>query len=105
MNVNLSGCRRRHLLLGLSIIAGLVTAAGCGKGSKGQADKILVGHYASLTGAEATFGISTDRGVILAMEERNAAGGVKGKKIALKTLDDNSKSAEAGNVVQRLISE
>ncbi|MFN0252410.1 MAG: ABC transporter substrate-binding protein [Kofleriaceae bacterium] len=66
---------------------------------------ILVGHYASLTGSEATFGVSTDHGVILAMEERNAAGGVKGRKIALKTLDDASKSTEAGNVVQRLISE
>ena len=66
---------------------------------------ILIGHYASLTGSEATFGVSTDHGVILAMEERNAAGGVKGRKIALKTLDDASKSSEAGNVVQRLISE
>ncbi len=66
---------------------------------------ILVGHFASLTGSEATFGVSTDHGVILAMEERNAAGGVKGRKIALKTLDDASKSSEAGNVVQRLISE
>lgn len=79
-----------------------------GSGSSGVAAEtgpILVGHYASLTGSEATFGVSTDHGVILAMEERNAAGGVKGRKIALKTLDDASKSSEAGNVVQRLISE
>lgn len=76
-------------------------------GSAGVAETgpILVGHYASLTGSEATFGVSTDHGVVLAMEERNAAGGVKGRKIALKTLDDASKSSEAGNVVQRLISE
>lgn len=66
---------------------------------------ILIGHYASLTGAEATFGQSTDHGVVLALEERNAAGGVKGRKLVLKTLDDASKSSEAGNVVQRLISE
>lgn len=66
---------------------------------------IKVGHYASLTGSEATFGVSTDNGVKLAIEERNAAGGVKNRKIELKTLDDASKAAEAGNVVQRLISE
>ncbi|MBA3457537.1 MAG: ABC transporter substrate-binding protein, partial [Deltaproteobacteria bacterium] len=66
---------------------------------------ILIGHYASLTGPEATFGVSTDHGVILALEERNAAGGVKGRQITLKTLDDASKSSEAANVVQRLISQ
>jgi branched-chain amino acid transport system substrate-binding protein len=66
---------------------------------------ILIGHYASLTGAEATFGVSTDHGVTLALEERNAAGGIKGRKVEVKTLDDASKSSEAGNVVQRLISE
>ncbi|MDX2089911.1 MAG: ABC transporter substrate-binding protein [Kofleriaceae bacterium] len=66
---------------------------------------IVIGHYASLTGAEATFGQSTDHGVVLALEERNAAGGVKGRKIVLKTLDDASKATEAGNVVQRLISD
>ncbi len=66
---------------------------------------ILVGHYASLTGSEATFGRSTDQGVMLALEERNAAGGVKGRKVRVKTLDDASKATEAGNVVQRLISE
>lgn len=66
---------------------------------------ILVGHFASLTGSEATFGVSTDRGVRLALDERNAAGGVKGRKVEIKTLDDASKASEAGNVVQRLISE
>ncbi len=84
-----------------------VAAFGCGKGGgkKEDAQTIVVGHYASLTGSEATFGVSTDHGVVLAIEERNAAGGVKGKKIELKTLDDASKSSEAGSVVQRLISE
>ena len=75
-------------------------------GSPGVATgPILIGHYASLTGSEATFGVSTDNGVKLALEERNAAGGVKGRKVEVKTLDDASKSSEAGNVVQRLISE
>ncbi len=79
--------------------------SGAGTGAAPQTGAIVIGHYASLTGSEATFGVSTDHGVVLAMEERNAAGGVKGRKIELKTLDDASKSSEAGNVVQRLISE
>src|SRR6185369_51788 len=66
---------------------------------------IKVGHFASMTGSEATFGRSTDNAIRLATEERNAAGGVKGKKIELVTQDDASKSSEAGTVVQRLVSQ
>jgi branched-chain amino acid transport system substrate-binding protein len=64
---------------------------------------IKVGHYGSITGSEATFGISTDNGIKLAIKERNAVGGVKGRKIELVTLDTASKAAEAGTVVTRLI--
>jgi branched-chain amino acid transport system substrate-binding protein len=66
---------------------------------------IVIGHYASLTGSEATFGRSTDNGIRLALEEQNAKGGIKGRKIELETQDDASKSSEAGTVVQRLISQ
>jgi len=66
---------------------------------------ILVGHYASLTGSEATFGQGTDQAIRIAVEERNARGGVRGRPIELITLDDASKAAEAGTVVTRLITE
>src|SRR5262245_41377786 len=64
---------------------------------------ILIGHFASLTGPEATFGLSTDHAVRLAVEERNARGGIRGRRIELVTLDDAGKSQEAGNAVTRLI--
>ncbi|MGE0870811.1 MAG: ABC transporter substrate-binding protein [Kofleriaceae bacterium] len=89
-------------LCAFALVLGAGAGAGCGKGG---GDKIVVGHFASMTGSEATFGVSTDNGVKLAVEERNAAGGVKGKQIVVKTMDDASKASEAGNVVQRLISE
>jgi len=66
-------------------------------------DEILVGHFASMTGKEATFGQSTDQGIILAIEEINAAGGINGKKLKLITYDDKGESQEAGNAVTRLI--
>jgi len=69
------------------------------------AGPILVGHYASLTGSEATFGQGTDQAIRIAVEERNARGGVRGRPIKLITLDDASKAAEAGTVVTRLITE
>ena len=73
---------------------------------------IVIGHYGSMTGADATFGISTDNGLRLAIAERNErykaeiaahAPGVKGRPIELITLDDAGKSQEAGTAVTRLI--
>jgi branched-chain amino acid transport system substrate-binding protein len=69
------------------------------------AGPIIVGHFASMTGSEATFGQGTDQAIRLAVEERNARGGVRGRPIELITLDDASKAPEAGTVVTRLITE
>jgi branched-chain amino acid transport system substrate-binding protein len=68
-------------------------------------DKILIGHVASMTGNEATFGSSTDNGIKLAIEEQNKKGGVKGKKIVLKTLDDQGKPEEAAVAATRLVTQ
>jgi len=68
-------------------------------------DPIIVGEYGSMTGAQATFGISTDDGVKLAVKERNAAGGIKGRQIHLIALDDQGKQGEAVTAVTKLIAE
>jgi branched-chain amino acid transport system substrate-binding protein len=96
---------RRALAL-FSIVSVVVLASGMvGCGSKaGSSDKVLVGHYASMTGSEATFGRSTDNGIHLAVEEENAAGGVNGKPIEIITYDDKGEAREAGSAVTRLIS-
>jgi branched-chain amino acid transport system substrate-binding protein len=86
--------------LRIAAAAALALALGC---SKKSSDTILVGHVASLTGSEATFGVSTDNGIKLAFEELNKAGGVKGKKLVLKTLDDQGKPEEAQVAITRLI--
>ena len=44
-----------------------------------------------MTGNEATFGDSTDKGIKLAVDEQNKKGGVKGKQLVVKTLDDQGK--------------
>jgi branched-chain amino acid transport system substrate-binding protein len=79
------------------------TSAPAGGGSGSGA--ILVGHFGSMTGSEATFGQSTDNGIRLAVKEQNAAGGVKGRMIDIKTYDDQGKSQEAGTAVTRLITD
>lgn len=66
---------------------------------------IRIGEVGSMTGSEATFGISTHRGISLAFEELNQSGGVLGKKMELITLDDRSKPEEAATAATQLISE
>jgi branched-chain amino acid transport system substrate-binding protein len=66
---------------------------------------ILVGHYASLTGNEATWGVSTDNGVKLAVKEQNAAGGIKGRQIKLITYDNQGRQQESATAVTRLITQ
>ena len=66
-------------------------------------DRVLLGHVASMTGSEATFGDSTDKGIRLALEAANAKGGVKGKQIDLKTYDSQGKPEEAAVAATRLI--
>ena len=66
---------------------------------------ILIGQYGSFTGTEATFGQSTDKGLKMALDEKNKAGGVKGKQLKLITLDNQGKAEEAAAAVTRLITQ
>ena len=64
---------------------------------------IKIGEYGSFTGAEASFGTSTHKGIILAVDEVNAAGGINGKKIKIIQVDDQGKAEEAASAVTKLI--
>lgn len=101
----------------------IVVAAACSKGSKDSGEtggsgtasggggptpsggSIMIGHFASMSGAQATFGISTDNAIKLAIKERNEKGGIKGRKIELVTIDDAGKQTEAATAVTRLIND
>src|SRR6516225_11061995 len=90
----------------LAAVAATLLLTGCNKPSSAPgagSDTIKVGEFASLTGKEATFGISSHEGTQLAVEEINAAGGVLGKKIKLLTEDNGSKPGESANAVNKLV--
>jgi len=72
----------------LSILVACAFVAGCNKEGGGT---IKVGEFASLTGKEATFGMSSHEGTQLAIEELNKTGGVLGKQLELLIEDDLSK--------------
>lgn len=106
------------LLLSWVVACALVGSWACSKGrdtgeagdgsggqTAGGGDTILIGEFGSMTGSEATFGQSTHAGIMLAVNEQNAAGGVNGKKIAVKSYDDQGKTQEAGTAVTRLITD
>ncbi len=64
---------------------------------------IKIGAYASLTGKEANWGQSYQRGVRLAEDELNASGGVLGRKVEVIMEDDQSKAGESATSVRKLI--
>ncbi len=71
----------------------------------GTEGEIVIGEYGSMTGGQATFGVSTHNGIMLALDEINGAGGVNGRKIRVISEDDQSKAEEAANAVTKLISQ
>ncbi len=68
------------------------------------AEPIKVGEFASLTGKDATFGQSQHKGIVLALEEINAAGGVLGRKIEVIAEDNQSKAGESATAAKKLLS-
>lgn len=95
--------------LGCGALLGLLLGvlAGCdgkqGGGSAKGDGPIVIGHYGSLTGSEATFGQNSSGGIRLAIKEFNAAGGLNGRSIELKEYDTKGDAREAGVVVTRLV--
>ncbi len=68
-------------------------------------NELVFGEYGSMTGAESTFGLSTHKGIMMAVEEANKAGGVKGKQIKVISYDDQGKADEAVTAVTKLITQ
>jgi len=66
---------------------------------------ILIGEVGSLTGSEATFGVSARNGIELALNEANAAGGVRGRKLAVRVYDSQGRPEEGAQAATRLITQ
>jgi branched-chain amino acid transport system substrate-binding protein len=77
-----------------------------GNGAAGAngAGPIKIGEVGSMTGPQATFGTSSHSGILMAVTELNAAGGIKGRQVQIFALDDEGKPEEAATAATRLIS-
>lgn len=79
--------------------------AGCRKGpaTATGAAPIKIGEVAALTGSSAGLGQYTHRGVLMAVEEINASGGLLGRPVALIAEDTRSAAGETASATRKLI--
>ncbi len=102
--------------LGAVLAFATLVAAGCQKKAEKQAPaapaapaadatQIVIADVMPLSGEIATFGQGANNGVKLAVDEANAAGGVKGRKLEVVVFDTLGKPEEAAISATRAINE
>ncbi|MEW9123391.1 MAG: ABC transporter substrate-binding protein [Thermotaleaceae bacterium] len=104
--------RKSILLISVLLIASLLFSA-CGPkptepsapaGGEAPAEgPIKIGGIFPMTGAIATFGDSSKKGIDLAVEEINSKGGILGRQVQFVLEDTKSTQADAATAIQKLI--
>jgi branched-chain amino acid transport system substrate-binding protein len=84
--------RRQALASGAAILATTIA-----KPAIAAKDPIPVGYLPALTGPSSSTGIGINRGIQLAVQEINAAGGIDGRQLELITRDTQSDPTKAVN--------
>lgn len=98
--------KKLSILLAVGLLISGLTA--CGANSKGQAansNEIKIGINYELSGGVASYGQSSVDGIMMAIDEINAAGGIDGKKLVPVKYDNKSEPAEAITLANKLISQ
>lgn len=90
----------RGVVLGL---LALLLVAGQAPTGYPAAPAIALGEIDPLTGALAKHGLEIHQGILLAVEEVNAGGGIQGRRVQLHSRDDQSRPEIAVNQAQDLI--
>jgi branched-chain amino acid transport system substrate-binding protein len=85
--------RRSALLAGLSLVAGLSWAAMPSDGV--QKGRLVIGQSITLQNGKNAYGTAVQDGIATYLKVVNDQGGVHGRQIVLKTLDDDNKAAQA----------
>src|SRR3990172_641380 len=97
----------KRTLLWLLFVGGACFVFACerrgGPGAGGSSGEIVVGYYGDLTGRTSNFGQSTKKGVEMAADELNKAGGINGRQIRILSEDDEGRPEKAATVVTKLI--
>src|SRR5260370_11070254 len=92
--------RRFSWMCGVALVSVSATVSAA-QGDLASQD-LRIGVAGPLTTPSATFGVEMRQAVDLAVDERNAAGGVFGGKIAAKVMDDEANPEKGKAVAQAL---
>jgi ABC-type branched-subunit amino acid transport system substrate-binding protein len=89
-----------------AILAALLLAVAGSAPAQGVTDsQILLGQSVALTGPAQQLGLDMQLGASLYFDQVNARGGVNGRKIVLKTLDDGYEATRAAENTRKLIND
>ena len=90
--------KRMRAVVGLAVLALAVTACGSGSSSAGGAggrdQPLVIGFMDEMSGPYAALGIDNLAGAKIAVSQANSRGGVLGRKVQLKVLDNDSFSSQ-----------
>ena len=87
------------------LLATLALAAANIAGAQGVTDsQIVLGQSVALTGPAQQLGLDMQQGAALYFNQVNARGGVNGRRIVLKTLDDGYEATRAARSVRTIFS-
>jgi branched-chain amino acid transport system substrate-binding protein len=87
----------------IRVLAAVLAAVTAGAGLAHAQSPLVVGVVVSQTGAHADLAADYGRGVELWREEVNGQGGLLGRRVELRILDDGSEAARAGALYRQLI--
>jgi len=90
---------KRIIITVLAILMVLSLFTACGQ----KSDTVKVGINMELSGSVATYGEDTVKGIDLAIEQVNAAGGINGKQVEVVKYDNKSDAAEATTLATKLM--
>jgi ABC-type branched-subunit amino acid transport system substrate-binding protein len=86
-----------------------LTLAACGLATAAEpgvtASEVVMGQTITLQAGKNDYGVAVMDGIQACLDQANAAGGVHGRKIVLRTLDDNNSSTQAEANARKLINE
>ncbi|MCR4591416.1 MAG: ABC transporter substrate-binding protein, partial [Lachnospiraceae bacterium] len=87
----------------LTVVMAASMLAGCGgSASKGSDDTFKIGVIGPLTGGAAAYGQAVQYAAEIAVEEINAAGGINGKQVEIKSEDDELDAQKSVNAYNSL---
>ena len=81
----------------LASVGAAALASGLAKPAIAAKEPVLIGYLPALTGPSSSTGVGINRGIQLAVQEVNAAGGIDGRQLELITRDTQSDPTKAVN--------